>query len=356
MADEDVTSTRWCSSCKHQKPDDQFETSAKTCQTCAAKKQIARRAGGQSKRRKGRATEGPEGTQWCAQKKWCPEQDFDQGNTTCNPCLQAELKRKANARNATAALKATPETDMEGWEAESLVVHDSLPTEPTLQLRASCQGDDADQKADAESGVMQVDGNGIEFHTLNQTEAEGPTAPPDEHPLTVSYTPEGTEPISDDVGSADVDNITRMLGQQLRLEGAGQLTESNAVGRLNRCSNTTDVVSVEVLCSQILSLYLLWCTCLFQIGNPCTVYGIAASQKWHPPNTVSMRGLESYSGCKTVATDSSGNVFVTSGHDIFLFPPDDEPHKRCSPSPILLEDIAVSAPTRSDPGLTVQLP
>jgi hypothetical protein len=76
----------------------------------------------------------------------------------------------------------------------------------------------------------------------------------------------------------------------------------------------------------------------------------------NPPNTVSMRGLEAYSGCKTVATDSSGNVFVTSGHDVLLFPPDGKPFKRCSPSPILLEDIAVSAPTRSDPGLTVQLP
>lgn len=94
------------------------------------------------------------------------------------------------------------------WEAESLVVHDSLPTEPTLQLRASCQGDDADQKADAESGVSQVDGNGPSIHTLNQTETEGPAAPPAEHPLTVSYTPEGTEPISDDVGSVDVDDIT----------------------------------------------------------------------------------------------------------------------------------------------------
>ena len=58
-----------------------------------------------------------------------------------------------------------------------------------------------------------------------------PPAAPAEHPLNISYTPEGTEPISDDVTSA-VDDVTRMMGQQLRLEAAGQLVNSSGSGLL----------------------------------------------------------------------------------------------------------------------------
>ena len=126
MADEQATLIRRCSSCKQQKTADQF-TTAKTCQACAAKKEKGRRAGGQSKRRKGRATEGPPGTSWCAEKKWCPTEFFAAGNVTCNQCLQVSMERKAKARNTTAA--AASGMEMHCCEAEAFAVH---VTEPAL--------------------------------------------------------------------------------------------------------------------------------------------------------------------------------------------------------------------------------
>ena len=63
-------------------------------------------------------------------------------------------------------------------------------------------------------------------HAISTVVTEVPAVTVDD-PLSVSYTPEGTEPISDDVTSA-LDDVTRMLGQQLRLEASGQLIETDA--------------------------------------------------------------------------------------------------------------------------------
>ena len=61
---------------------------------------------------------------------------------------------------------------------------------------------------------------------------------PEEHPLSTSYTPEGTEPISDDVTSA-LDDVTRMLGQQLRLQATGQLEQASGTGVLFAGNHST---------------------------------------------------------------------------------------------------------------------
>ena len=70
--------------------------------------------------------------------------------------------------------------------------------------------------------------------TEMNSEAPGP-----QHPLSVSYTPEGTEPTSDDVTSAS-DDVTRMLGQQLRLEASGQLIQTGESRPIHGNFTTTD--------------------------------------------------------------------------------------------------------------------
>ena len=252
MADEQAATTRWCSSGRHHKPADQF-ASAKTCQTCAAKKEIGRRAGGQSKRRKGRATEGPPGTSWChGGRKWCQTADFAAGNLTCNRCIQAASERKANARNTTAVAETASGT--EGWDAETLVVHDSVPVLLPVQPQAlsaigeednAALGSDAKSLESAAAEGTQVDGPEAQADTPSDTDLGTYTQPAAADPLSVSYTPEGTEPVTDEVTS-DVDDVTRMLGQQLRLEAAGLIEGANATGMLDGNYNTTESESHNV--------------------------------------------------------------------------------------------------------------
>lgn len=92
----------------------------------------------------------------------------------------------------------------------------------------------------------------------HETEVVVPPEPPAPaaHPLNVSYTPEGTEPVSDDVTSA-LDDVTRMLGQQLRLQAAGQLEEASGAGVLFAGNHSTaGHASIEV------QLYAQECTCV----------------------------------------------------------------------------------------------
>jgi len=237
----DLVSNRRCSSCKHHEAPAQFAT-ASTCQTCAAKKEIRRRAKGQTKRRKGRADEGPEGTRWCSKQKWCAVSDFTATNATCDPCLAKQSRIRNGTENICNASGAPA---IGGWEVEELVVQGSgpvgmvaLPFDADFtdgSVGGSIMGCEAESSIDIQDqlGVVreQANASSPSQHPAAVVLPAEPPAAPAEHPLNISYTPEGTEPISDDVTSA-LDDVTRMMGQQLRLEAAGQLVNSSGSGLL----------------------------------------------------------------------------------------------------------------------------
>ena len=244
----DTLSTRRCSSCKTHKPPAQF-SSASTCRTCAAKKEISRRAKGQTKRRKGRAEEGPEGTRWCSTKKWCLKEDFASTNATCDPCLAKQNRQ----RNET---HKDRDTSADGWEVEEVVVQGSDPVELvppqagvnlTGGAARSIMGCEAEGSIAVQDQLVPDQANLSAPPSDHETAVLLPPEPsaPEEHPLSTSYTPEGTEPISDDVTSA-LDDVTRMLGQQLRLQAAGQLEQTSATGVLFAGNHSTGQANIEV--------------------------------------------------------------------------------------------------------------
>ena len=208
----DLDGTRKCSTCKCQKPATDF-THPKTCDRCAAKNKVKKRIEGRgSKRPKGRATEGPPGTRRCSQKKWCPSDDFEPGNSTCNSCLYTEQERKATRRNST---------------ADQLVVGGSFP------IPAS----------DADAGHQTVAESDAEEPPESQVEqapvppAESPVAP-----LGLHYTPPGTEPVSDDV-DASVDDLASTLANLDFHSLVGQLYATDGSGNENNTMPAAEVSS-----------------------------------------------------------------------------------------------------------------
>ena len=124
---------------------------------------------------------------------------------------------------------------MQGSDPVEIVV---LPLDADLtddSVGGSLMGCEAESSIDIQDqlGVVreQANASSPSQHPAAVVLPAEPPAAPAEHPLNISYTPEGTEPISDDVTSA-VDDVTRMMGQQLRLEAAGQLVNSSGSGLL----------------------------------------------------------------------------------------------------------------------------
>ena len=212
-----VGGERTCSSCKCHKPAADF-TSPKTCGKCAAKEKVKKRKKRIPKPPKGPATEGPPGTRRCSRKKWCPDDDFEPGNITCNSCLRTEQERKLKRRNSTAAM-----VEWEADEAEQLVVCGSDPV--SADTPAFNPGQTTGQQQ-----IAVVDGPA-------ESQVIEPAAP-----LGFHYTPEGTEPVSDDV-DAPMDDLTRSLGGMDVCSVVGQLDASDGSVNENNTMSAAEVSS-----------------------------------------------------------------------------------------------------------------
>ena len=88
-----------CSSCRGKKLPDQFSGGRRTCDLCRLNKQRRRDQTPEHKRRKGRATTGPPGTLWCTARTWCDENDFKNGNSTCDKHLRRNQQHRQAERN-----------------------------------------------------------------------------------------------------------------------------------------------------------------------------------------------------------------------------------------------------------------